>query len=58
MSGGGAKGAEVEAVRVEEPGEAASTAGWLVRGCLSLEGVCDELLAAEAVAEAAVAAAA
>ena len=51
MSGGGAKGAVVEAVRVEEPGEAASPVWWLVRGCLSLEGVCDELLAAEAVAE-------
>ncbi len=51
MSGGGAKGAVVEAVRAEEPGEAAAPAGWLVRGCLSLEGVCDELLAAEAVAE-------
>ena len=51
MSGGGAKGAEVEAMRVAEPGDAASPTRWLVRGCLSLEGVCDELLAAEAVAE-------
>ena len=51
MSGGGAKGAEVEAVRVVEPGEVASPVWWLGRGCRSLEGVCDALLAAEAVAE-------
>ena len=48
MSGGGAKGAVVEAVREEEPGEAASPVWWLVRECRSLEGVCDVLLAAKA----------
>ena len=51
MSGGGAKGAVVEAVRVVEPGEAVSPVWWLVRGCRSLEGVCDVLLAVEVVAE-------
>ena len=49
MSGGVAKGAAEEAVCVVEPGEEASPEWRLARGCQSLEGVSDVLLAAEAV---------